>query len=64
MAHDIDHYIVFRRQGYDRMYYGVAGKDISYQDAILFLTEKEAYDYVKEKAINESRSSGQGKVSP
>jgi len=64
MAHDIKHYIVFRRQGYDRMYYGVAGKDIPYQDAILFLTEKEAYDYVKEKEINESGSSGQRKISP
>jgi hypothetical protein len=63
MAHDINHYIVFRKQGYDRMYYGVAGKDIPYQDAVLFLTEKEAYDCIKEKEINESRSSGQRKNS-
>jgi hypothetical protein len=64
MEHDINHYIVFRRQGYDRMYYGVAGKEISYQDALLFLTEKEAYDYVKEKTLNESGSVSQRKVSP
>jgi hypothetical protein len=63
MAPDIDHYIVFRKQGYDRMYYGVAGKGISYQDAILFLTEKEAYNYVEEKTLNESRSASQGKIS-
>jgi hypothetical protein len=64
MAPDIDHYIVFRRQGYDRMYYGVAGKDTSYADAVLFLTEKEAYDYVKEKTLNESRSTGKRQNSP
>ena len=42
---EIKHYLVFRRQGLDRMYYGVAGKDISYRDAVLFLTEKEAQSY-------------------
>lgn len=64
MVPDIDHYIVFQRQGYDRMYYGVAGKEITYADAVLFLTEKEAYDYAEEKTLNESRSTSQGKVSP
>jgi len=42
---EVNHYIVFRRQGIDRMYYGVAGKEISYADATLFLTEKEAQTY-------------------
>ena len=42
---NLNHYLVFRRQGLDRMYYGVAGKDISYADATLFLTEKEAQTY-------------------
>jgi len=42
---EINHYLVFRRQGLDRMYYGVAGKEISYADATLFLTEKEAQTY-------------------
>jgi hypothetical protein len=46
------------------MYYGVAGREISFEDAVLFLTEKEAYEYLKEKTINESGSSGQRKVSP
>jgi hypothetical protein len=64
MVPDIDHYIVFRRQGYDRMYYGVAGKEISYQDALLFLTEKEAYDHIEEKTLDESGGISQGKVSP
>jgi len=63
MVHEIDHYIVFRKQGYDRMYYGVAGKEISYLNAVLFLTEKEAHNYVKEKTLNESRSTSQGKDS-
>jgi hypothetical protein len=63
MGHDVNHYIVFRKQGYDRMYYGVAGKGISFQDAVLFLTEKEAYEYAEEKTLNESRSTSQGKDS-
>jgi len=63
MGHDVNHYIVFRKQGYDRMYYGVAGKGISFQDAILFLTEKEAYEYAEEKTLNESRSTSQRKDS-
>ena len=52
---DINHYIVFTKQGYDRMYYGVAGKEISYNDALLFLTLKEAQNYAdsKEKALNQ-----------
>lgn len=47
------------------MYYGVAGRDISYNDAVLFLTLKEAQDHAdsKEKALNESRSASQRKVS-
>ena len=63
MGHDVNHYIVFRKQGYDRMYYGVAGKGISFQDAVLFLTEKEAYEYAEEKTFNESRSTSQRKDS-
>ncbi len=63
MGHDVNHYIVFRKQGYDRMYYGVAGKGISFQDAVLFLTEKEAYEYAEEKTLNESRSTSQRKNS-
>jgi hypothetical protein len=27
------------------MYYGVAGKEVTYADAVLFLTEKEANNY-------------------
>jgi len=42
---EINHYFVFRRQGLDRMYYGVAGRDIKFADAVLFLTEKEADNY-------------------
>jgi hypothetical protein len=42
---EVNHYLVFRRQGLDRMYYGVAGKNITYADATLFLTEKEAQAY-------------------
>jgi len=42
---EVKHYLVFRRQGLDRMYYGVAGKEITYKDAVLFLTEKEANTY-------------------
>jgi len=42
---EVNHYLVFRRQGLDRMYYGVAGKEIEYKDATLFLTEKEAQTY-------------------
>jgi len=42
---ELNHYLVFRRQGLDRMYYGVAGKEIKFADAVLFLTEKEAETY-------------------
>lgn len=42
---EVKHYLVFRRQGLDRMYYGVAGKEVTYADAVLFLTEKEANNY-------------------
>jgi len=35
-------YFVFSKQGYDRMYYGVAGREISFTDAIMFLTKEEA----------------------
>jgi hypothetical protein len=35
-------YFVFSKQGYDRMYYGVAGREINFKDSILFLTQKEA----------------------
>jgi hypothetical protein len=42
---ELDHYFVFGKHSFDRMYYGVAGKDISYNDAVMFLTSKEANDY-------------------
>jgi hypothetical protein len=35
-------YYVFTKQGYDRMYYGVAGREINLNDATLFLTLDEA----------------------
>ena len=55
---ELNSYLVFRRQGLDRMYYGVAGKEISYADATLFLTEKEASTYANKlnKVPNETQS--------
>jgi len=35
-------YFVFNQQGYDRIYFGVAGREISLLNAVLFLTHKEA----------------------
>lgn len=53
---EVNHYFVFTKQGYDRMYWGVAGKDINYNDAVLFLTVKEANDYADKlnKVSNET----------
>ncbi len=42
---ELSHYFVFGKHSFDRMYWGVAGKDISYNDAVLFLTPKEANAY-------------------
>ncbi len=60
-------YIVFTRQGYDRTYYCVAGREISHQDAICFLNYDEAHSYantlsqrLKAKTSNESRGTSQG----
>jgi len=62
---DTNDYIVFIRQGYDRPYYCVAGREISHNDAICFLNYDEAHDYantlsqrLKAKTSNESRSTG------
>jgi hypothetical protein len=58
-------YFVFIKQGYDRQYYCVAGREINYNDAICFLTNKEAVAHAesKSKALHEPRSTGQGKAS-
>lgn len=52
-------YYVFIKQGYDRMYHCVAGRETGLNDAVCFLTSKEAYSYAESKnqAVNESRGS-------
>ena len=54
-------YYVFIKQGYDRMYYCVAGREINLNDAVCFLTNKEAYSYAESKnqTVNESGNLGQ-----
>lgn len=41
-------YYVFTKQGYDRMYYGVAGREINLPDATLFLTVAEAERHLQQ----------------
>lgn len=55
-------YFVFIKQGYDRQYYCVAGREIQHNDGICFLTNEEAWQYAeaKSKALNESRGTSQG----
>ncbi len=62
---DTTDYFVFIRQGYDRPYYCVAGREISHNNGICFLTNDEAWKYAedKSKARYESRSTGQRKTS-
>ena len=59
---NVKDYFVFIKQGYDRPYFCVAGREINLQDAVCFLTNNEAVDYAeaKSKKINESRSSSEG----
>ena len=61
MSKDPDNYFVFVKQGYDRPYFCVAGHEISLENAIMFLTPKEANQYAefKSKTRNESRSASQ-----
>lgn len=47
---DVKDYFVFIRQGYDRQYYCVAGREISLQDAVCFLTNQEAVSYAEDKS--------------
>jgi hypothetical protein len=63
---DVKDYFVFIKQGYDRQYYCVAGREINLQDVVCFLTNQEAVSYAeaKSKALNESRSISQRKTSP
>lgn len=63
---DVNDYFVFIKQGYDRQYYCVAGREIDFSNAICFLTNKEAVDHAeaKSKTLNESRSISQRKTSP
>ena len=63
---DTNDYIVFTKQGYDRPYYCVAGREVTYNDAICFLTYDEAHSYandlskrLKAKTSNESRGTSQ-----
>ena len=51
-------YYVFMKQGYDRAYWCVAGNEVSFLDAICFLTYDEAVEYAK--TLNESRRNRQG----
>ena len=62
---EVKDYFVFIKQGYDRQYYCVAGREINLNDAICFLTNKEAIAHAEAKSqkIHESRSTGQGKTS-
>lgn len=40
-------YFVFAKEGYDRRYWCVAGDEKSLEDAICFLTHKEASEYAE-----------------
>jgi ribosomal protein L9 len=69
-------YFVFVKQGYDRAYYCVAGRDIKLEDAVCYLFQNEAAkvcttmnmelnDELRQKeTLDESRSTSQGKSSP
>lgn len=63
---EVKDYFVFIKQGYDRQYYCVAGREINLNDAICFLTNEEAIAHAesKSKALHEPRSISQGKTSP
>jgi len=68
-------YFVFVKQGYDRAYYCVAGRDIKLEDAVCYLFQNEAANICTQKNIrlndelrqketlNESRSTSQGQSS-
>jgi len=68
-------YFVFVRQGYDRPYYCVAGRDIDLEDAVCYLFQNEAAkvcttmnmelnDELRQKeTLDESRSTSQGQSS-
>lgn len=62
---NVNDYFVFIKQGYDRHYYCVAGREINFKDAVCFLTNKEAVDHAeaKSKTLNESRSTSQREIS-
>ena len=53
---EVKDYFVFIKQGYDRQYYCVAGREINLQDAVCFLTNQEAVSYAenKSKTLHES----------
>jgi len=58
-------YFIFKKQGYDKMYWCVAGREISHAEAPMFNTLKEAESYAnklnsEKETINASRSSGEG----
>jgi hypothetical protein len=40
-----DEYFVFKKQGYDKMYWCVAGKEITHNTAAMFNTHQEAQSY-------------------
>lgn len=68
-------YFVFVKQGYDRQYYCVAGRETSLEDAVCYLFQNEAAkvcatmnmelnDELRQKeTLNESRSTSQGQSS-
>ena len=47
---NVKDYFVFIKQGYDRQYYCVAGREINLQDAVCFLTNQEAVSYAEDKS--------------
>jgi hypothetical protein len=68
-------YFVFTKQGYDRPYFCVAGRDISLEDAVCYLFQAEAAkvcttmnmelnDELRQKeTLDESRSTSEGQSS-
>jgi len=55
-------YFVFKKESYDRIYWCVAGREISHNEAPMFNTLKEAQAYAKKlkskkETINARRSS-------
>jgi len=55
-------YFVFNKQGLDRMYFGVAGREISLLNATFYLTHKEAQhhaDNLNSRISNQKETSNE-----